>query len=76
MMYLAWFLYSLMMFLTLILMLMDKIEVRLVKIDKETGSEIELSEIFRYILILCLSITWPIIPFVNILVNMGKNKKL
>lgn len=75
-MYLAWFLYTLMMFLTLILMLMDKIEVRLFQIDKETGNEVELPEIFRYILILCLSIAWPVIPFVNILVNLGKNKKL
>lgn len=47
-MYLAWFLYTLMMFLTLILMLMDKIEVRLFQIDKETGNEVELPEIFRY----------------------------
>lgn len=73
-MYLAWFSYTLMMFLTLILMLMDKIEVRLFQIDKETGDEVELPEVFRYILIFCLSITWPILPFVNVLVNLGKNK--
>lgn len=73
-MYLAWFLYTLMMFLTLILMLIDKIEVRLFRIDKETGNEVKLPEVFRYILIFCLSITWPILPFVNALVNLGKNK--
>lgn len=74
-MYLAWFLYTLIMFLTLILMLMDKIEVRLFRIDKETGNEVELPEVFRYILILCLSIAWPLLPVVNILVNISKNKK-